>query len=176
MIQDPLVRVLNTGIAVVEFPQDLQAIPTQPWDERPSDLPLRVEECRTALWIEQGNVAKAAARLKVTAHRLRRFIQNSPRLLAEQNEAREQLADRAEEVVKEALFDPVDAGRRDGMAKYVLSSIGRTRGFGQGPGKQVNINSQGGNILIQWADGSQVSNEQDTGVTIDGEAEESDAA
>lgn len=138
----------------MDMPGDLLPIPTQPWDERPDSLPLVHEEVRTALWLEQGNVAKAAARLKVAPYRLRNFINSSPRLLAEQTEAREQLADRAEEVVKEALFDPLDTARRDGMAKYVLSSIGRNRGFGTGPGKQININSQGGNILIQWADGS----------------------
>jgi len=72
-------------------------------------------------------------------------------------EAREQLADRAEEIVKEALNDPVDPGRRDGMAKYILSSLGRPRGFGQGPGK-VSINSAGGNIHITWGDGTPVDN------------------
>ena len=155
---------------MADFPSDLQPIPTQPWDERPDSLPLQVEEVRTALWLESGSIAKAAIRLKVTANRLRRFIQNSPRLLAEQNEAREQLADRAEEVVKEALFDPVDASRRDSMAKYVLSSIGRLRGYGTGPGKQININSEGGNILIQWADGSSITTPDEGGVIIEGEA------
>lgn len=153
-----------------EFPQDLQPIPTQPWNERPDSLPLQVEEVRTALWLESGSIPKAAIRLKVTSNRLRRYINSSPRLLAEQNEAREQLADRAEEVVKEALFDEIDASRRDSMARYVLSSIGRTRGFGQGPGKQININSEGGNILIQWADGSTLTApENDDSDVIEGE-------
>ena len=159
-----------TLVGMPELPTDLQPIPTQPWAERPDSLPLAVEEVRTALWLEEGSIPRAAIRLKVTSHRLRRFIQNSPRLLAEQNEAREQLADRAEEVVKEALFDPVDTGRRDSMAKYVLSSIGRSRGFGTGPGKQININSEGGNILITWADGSPVGSDSDeVGVIIEGE-------
>jgi hypothetical protein len=146
---------------MVDFPRDLQPIPTQPWSERPDSLPLQIEEVRTALWLESGSIPKAAIRLKVTSHRLRRFISNSPRLLAEQNEAREQLADKAEENVKEALFDDKDAARRDSMSKYVLSSLGRLRGYGTGPGKQININSEGGNILIQWADGTSVSNDDD---------------
>ena len=161
----------------MQFPSDLQPLPTRPWDERPDSLPLDVEECRTALWLEQGSVSKAASRLKITAHRLRNFINSSPRLLAEQMEAREQLADRAEEVVKEALFDPVDAARRDGMAKYVLSSIGRARGFGTGPGKQININSAGGNVIIQWADGTPMADDPaESAKDITGECEEVNAA
>jgi hypothetical protein len=108
------------------------------------------------LWLESGNIPKAAIRLKVTANRLRRYVQSSPRLLSEQNEAREQLADRAEEIVKEALNDELDPGRRDSMAKYVLSSIGRPRGYGTGPGK-VAINSAGGPIIITWGDGTPLS-------------------
>lgn len=158
---------------MVDFPQDLQPIPTQPWDERPDSLPLNVEEVRTALWLESGSIPKAAIRLKVLASRLRRFINSSPRLLAEQNEAREQLADKAEENVKDALWDDKDAARRDSMSKYVLSSLGRGRGYGQGPGKQININSEGGNILIQWADGTAIQTpENDDGVIIEGEKNE----
>lgn len=152
----------------MQYPSDLKPIPTQPWDERPDSLPLAVEDVRTALWLESGSIPQAAARLKVTPHRLRRFIGNSPRLIAEQNEAREQLADIAEGIVKEALLDPVDTGRRDGMAKYVLSSIGRVRGYGTGPGKQININSEGGNILITWADGSPIGPSDDSNI-IEGE-------
>jgi hypothetical protein len=154
----------------VEFPKDLIPLPTSPWDERPDSVPLTVEEARTALWLESGSIPKAAIRLKVAAHRLRRFISNSPRLLAEQNEAREQLADKAEENIKEALWDEIDTARRDSASKYVLSSLGRLRGYGTGPGKQININSEGGNILIQWADGSALTTpESDDGTTIEGE-------
>jgi hypothetical protein len=160
---------------VSAFPTDLQPIPTQPWDERPDSLPLQVEEVRTALWLESGSIPKAAIRLKVASHRLRRFVSNSPRLIAEQNEAREQLVDKAEENIKEALWDPIDSGRRDSMSKYVASSLGRLRGYGTGPGKQININSEGGNILIQWADGSPLTPPESTddGTTIEGEFSES---
>ena len=154
---------------MVEFPKDLRPIPTQPWSERPDSLPLNVEEVRTALWLESGSIPEAAIRLKVTAHRLRRFIQNSPRLLAEQNESREQLADKAEQNIKEALWDSIDTARRDSASKYVLSSLGRNRGYGTGPGKQININSEGGNILIQWADGSQIQTPDTEGPIIEGE-------
>jgi hypothetical protein len=155
--------------AVPELPSDLQPIPTQPWGERPDSLPLVIEEVRTALWLESGSIPKAAIRLKVAPSRLRRFINNSPRLLAEQNEAREQLVDKAEENIKDALWDPIDSARRDSMSKYVASSLGRLRGYGTGPGKQININSEGGNILIQWADGTPLSNDDNDSSIIEGE-------
>lgn len=132
------------------IPSDLRPLPTAPYDERPNSLPLDVEECRTALWLERGNIPDAAARLKITPIRLRAFVNNSPRLLAEQSEAREQLADRAEQIVHEALHDEVDAGRRDGMAKYVLNSrIGKGRGFGAA-GQQMNVTNTGP-MIITWA-------------------------
>lgn len=161
-----------------DFPSDLSPIPTQPWDERPDSLPLTVEEARTALWLDGGSIPKAAARLKVAPNRLRNYIRSSPRLLAEQNEAREQLADRAEEIVCEALNDPIDPGRRDGMAKFLLSSyIGRTRGYGSGPGK-ISINSGGGNIIVTWGDGTPLSDPDKDENTIEGTVvrEDQDAA
>lgn len=132
------------------IPSDLVPLPTTPYEERPNSLPLDVEECRTALWLERGNIPDAALRLKVTPIRLRNFVQNSPRLLAEQREAREQLADRAEKIVYEALHDDVDPSRRDAMAKYVLnSSIGKSRGFGAaGVGMKI---SNTGPMIITWA-------------------------
>ncbi|HWI66891.1 MAG TPA: hypothetical protein VNS88_00685 [Nitrospiraceae bacterium] len=144
------------------IPQDLVPLPTAPYEERPASLPLDVEECRTALWLERGNIPDAAARLKVTPIRLRNFVQNSPRLLAEQREAREQLADRAEKIVYEALHDEVDSSRRDSMAKYVLNSvIGKTRGFGSA-GVGVKIQNTGP-MVITWAtedDGIKTINEE----------------
>lgn len=132
------------------LPNDLVPLPTTPYEERPASLPLDVEECRTALWLNRGNIPDAAAKLKVSPSRLRNFVQNSPRLLAEQREAREQLADRAEQIVHEALHDEVDASRRDAMAKYVLNSaIGKARGFGAA-GVGVKI-SNTGPMIITWA-------------------------
>jgi hypothetical protein len=80
------------------------------------------------------------------------------------------LADKAEENIKEALWDEIDTARRDSASKYVLSSLGRLRGYGTGPGKQININSEGGNILIQWADGSALTTPESVDdSTIEGE-------
>lgn len=132
------------------LPLDLSPIPTQPWDERPAELPLDVEEVRTALWLDRGNISLAAERLKVSSARLRNFVNAKPRLLAEQREAREQLADRAEQIVHEALNDNTDTGRKDGMAKFVLnSSIGKPRGFSATPGNVVNVKNVGP-MVITW--------------------------
>lgn len=138
-----------------DIPTDLVPLPTMPYDERPVALPLDIEECRTALWRVRGNVTQAANLLKVPASRLRKFISNSPRLVAEVNEAREQLKDIAEDNVFEALTDEQDPGRRDQMSRFVLSTIGRDRGFASGGGVSVK-NSKGGTVVIQWADGSSV--------------------
>ena len=67
------------------------------------------------------------------------------------------------------MWDPIDSARRDSMSKYVASSLGRLRGYGTGPGKQININSEGGNILIQWADGTPLSNDDNDSSIIEGE-------
>jgi hypothetical protein len=134
-------------------PNNLKPIPTQPWDDRPEELPLDREEARTALWVANGNVSEAAAILKVSPSRFRRFVNSSDYLRRELEEAREQLVDRAEEVVREALHDP---DRCDPMARFVLSSQGKGRGWGTGGGPSVNVKASG-NVVFQWADGSSVS-------------------
>jgi hypothetical protein len=153
----------------------LQPIPTQPWDERPAALPLDEEEVRTALWLNKGNVSDSAAMLKVSSIRLRNYVNAKPRLLAEQKEMRERLLDRAEQVAAEALFDPADAGRRDGMAKFLLNSaLGKLRGLGTGgSGPVVNVRNIGP-MIIEWADGKEIHEQADadSGIIIEGERAE----
>lgn len=141
-----------------ELPTDLIPLPTMPYDTRPVALPLDVEECRTALWLCRGNVTKAAERLKVSPNRLRNFIRNSPRLVEEQREAQQQLVDIAEDVAYEALTDEADPGRRDQMARYIMTNLGRDRGYGNG-NSGVTLNLPKGRVNIQWADGSSLSAE-----------------
>lgn len=131
-----------------------------PYDVRPDALPLDIEECRTALWMYRGNVTKAAARIKVSANRLRNFIKGSKRLTEEVLEAREQLVDIAEDVAYEALTDEVDASRRDQMARYVMTNLGRERGYGTN-GNGVTLNLPKGNLKVAWADGSSLSVSQE---------------
>lgn len=153
-----------------QYPQDLVPLPTQPWDERPEDIPLDIEEVRTALWRHRGNISDAARVLKVKSGRLRNFVKKSPYLSREQEEAREMLADLAESVAYEALTDE-DPARKDSMARFVLNSrIGRERGYGTGAGASVNIKGPSGSrLVISWEDGSEVSGNGDDAKVIDQE-------
>jgi hypothetical protein len=145
----------------------LRPIPTQPWNERPDELPLDVEECRTALWHAAGNVSEAATILKVTSNRLRNFVKGSAYLTAEADEFRQRIVDKAESVVVEALHDP---DRADPMARFVLSSLGKARGYNQNSANKGNITI--GDINISWGDGTPISGEVpapgDSAILIDG--------
>src|SRR4249920_2616305 len=138
------------------IPNDLVALPTMPYSERPSELPLDPEECRTALWMASGNITEAAKLLKVTSIRLRGFVKKSPYLTAEMAEAADRLVDIAEANVKDALLDEQDPSRRDTMSRFVLENLGRHRGWGTAQNSGISVkNSTGGTIIVQWADGSQ---------------------
>jgi hypothetical protein len=143
------------------LPNDLVPLPTAPYDERPSSLPLDVDECRTAIWLNRGNITEAAKQLKTQAARLRKFVASSPYLQREVEEAREQLLDIAEDVAYEALIDSSDTGRRDGMARFVLGNLGKRRGYGTGS-STVNINSAKGPISISWGDGTSLAPDSKT--------------
>lgn len=148
-------------------PGDLVALPTMPYNERPPELPLDIEECRTAIWMASGNITEAAKLLKTTSIRMRAFVKKSPYLTSELAESSERMVDIAESNVLNALTDELDPSRRDTMSRFVLSNIGKGRGWGTGA-SAVNIkNAGGGTIIVQWADGTSFSN-SDT-KTIDGE-------
>ena len=147
----------------MDFPDDLVPIPSQPWDERPTELPLDAEEVRTALWVSHGSVADAAKILKVNSARLRAFVKNSEYLRREQEEASEVMADIAEKNVYDALTDSEDPGRRDTMSKWFLERKGRNRGYGNAGGQSQGTGPKG-RITISWE--SDVSSP-----VIDGEAQ-----
>jgi hypothetical protein len=136
------------------------------------ELPLDIEECRTAIWKARGNVSRAAEFLKVPSTRLRYFVQKSPYLTRELRESLEIHVDRAEEIVDEALNDEEDKARRDQMARFVLGSqVARARGWGNGtaqPGMKIN-NANGGMIVVQWADGTQFNGQEIEGEIVGAE-------
>jgi hypothetical protein len=142
-------------------PNDLAALPTMPYSERPLELPLDIEECRTAIWMASGNISEAAKLLKITSIRLRNFVKKSPYLTSEMQEAADRLVDIAESNVKDALTDPLDPSRRDTMSRFVLSNIVKARGWGTGNSAMQVKNSAGGTIIVQWSDGTQISPETD---------------
>lgn len=140
----------------MSLPTDLMPLPTAPWDERPAELPLDSEEVRTAIWMHRGNITLAAATLKVSSGRLRKFVQASTFLSAEIKEAQEQLVDIAEDNVYDALTDHTDPGRRDSMSRFVIQHLGAARGYNAGKGNSVNINAPKGRVTVVWGDGSSV--------------------
>ena len=153
------------------IPLDLQPLPTMPYSQRPSELPLDVEECRTAIWYARGNITQAAGILKVSSSRLRNFVTKSDYLSREVSEAAEQLLDRAETIVAEALDDEDDKSRQDQMAKFVLSSsMAKKRGWGSGSNPSVSIKNQGsGTLVVGWADGTKFEPKQENQTVIEGE-------
>jgi hypothetical protein len=123
-----------------------------------------------------GNITEAAKLLKVTSIRLRAFVKKSPYLTAELQEAADRLVDIAESNVLDALTDEQDPSRRDTMSRFVLTNIGKAKGWGTQPASALNLkNSAGGTIIVQWADGSTFSSAPDEKV-IDHDRSESDAA
>lgn len=151
------------------LPRDLTPISTQPWNERPLEIPLEIEECRTALWMCRGNVTEAATVLKVPSDRLRRLIKGSRRLQDTVEESRERLKDLAESNLYDALTDGEDPQRRDSMTKYVLSNLGQDRGFGSKAGININTgNSAKGRLMVVWDDGETLTGSPEP-TTIEGE-------
>lgn len=136
---------MTTGI-----PTDLVPLATSPWEVRPADLPLDIEECRTALWETQGNITKAAELLKVSPGRLRTFVKNSEYLTREALEAEEVIKDIAEGNIVEALSDPADAGRRDTMSRWFLERKGKDRGYSTSGGVNINPSGLKGRVMVVW--------------------------
>lgn len=139
----------------MSLPNDLVPLPTMPYDERPSELPLDIQECRTALWRCRGNISNAAELLKTSSNRLRNFVKKSPYLSEEAKESQERLVDIAEDVVYDALTDKEDTARQDTMARFVLSGLGKARGHGAG-NTGLTLNLPKGPMTISWGDGSQI--------------------
>jgi hypothetical protein len=105
-----------------------------------------------ALTETRCNISNAAAKLGVPPHALRRATACDPEIIALAIEEREQLCDRAEEVLYEAINDFSDAHRRDVMARFVLSSeMARGRGFSPRAKKTTLVNAAT-NVIVGWAD------------------------
>jgi hypothetical protein len=61
-------------------PSEFVPLPWYSWDSRPETVALGEEEAETALFLDGGDVGKAAARLKVTRVGLNKTIRKSPQL------------------------------------------------------------------------------------------------
>ena len=56
-------------------------LPFFPFEELPRNTPINIEDAATALFLEKGDLNRAAARLRVTTPRLDRTIRKSLRLI-----------------------------------------------------------------------------------------------
>lgn len=92
-----------------------------PWDQRPDDHPLTVEEVCAALAETDGSIRRAAALLRVGSLVLRKFVDRSARARAVQREMDNCLLDDARGVLRAAL-DSESHLRNDWAARYVLNS------------------------------------------------------
>lgn len=106
------------------LPPDLRPLPIAP--DSDDD-----EAIRTALYLNFGNVGLAARALGRRPGELARQIELFPSLRADREAARRMIVDQSEQVVIEQLLDENDIERRDDAAKFVLTSLGRTLGWGQ---------------------------------------------
>ena len=95
-------------------------LPAYPWDQRPDDEPLTIEEVCAALVASEADVALAADRLKVGALILRKFIERSSRARAVIGRWLISLNDEAQTTCQ-ALRDS-DARREDWAMRYILNS------------------------------------------------------
>ena len=55
-------------------------LPWYNWDARPDTVPLDDNECATAIYLDNGDINKAAMRLRITVARLNKSIRKSPKL------------------------------------------------------------------------------------------------
>lgn len=144
---------------MADMPSDLTTLPTMPYSERPDELPLDIEECRTAIWIAKGNITEAAEILKVSSARLRRFVKASGYLSRECEEALDRLKDKAMKVIAEGLNDD---NEKYNMAKFVVKEFGVA---GSVKDKAKIANPASGPIVYSWQDNDDVEEAE----VIDGE-------
>jgi len=111
---------------------------TSPTDYLPTELaPLPYgagadddEAIRTSLYLNYGNVGLAARALGCLPGDLARRIEMLPSLKADREAARRMIVDQSEAVVIEQLLDEDSPDRRDEAAKFVLTSLGKSLGWG----------------------------------------------
>jgi len=89
------------------------------------------EAVRTALYLNFGNVGLAARALGCAPGALARRVELVPSLKADRDAARRMIVDQAEAVVVEQLLDADQPDRRDAAAQFVLTSLGKSVGWGQ---------------------------------------------
>jgi len=108
---------------IEDLPPDLAPIPYGAGDED-------IEAIRTCLYLNFGNVKLAARALGSTAGAIARKVEGDPSLRADRDAARRMIVDLAEANIVEQLSDTGSVDRRDEAAKFVLTSLGKSLGWG----------------------------------------------
>ena len=121
-----MVRRPNTSAEpdIEYLPPDLAPLPYGASDDDEDAI-------RTALYLNFGNVGLAARSLSCLPGQLARKIELVPSLKADRDAARRMIVDQAESVVVEQLLDDAQPDRRDEAARFVLTSLGKSVGWGQ---------------------------------------------
>ena len=136
-------------------------LPAYPWDTRPDDHPLTVEEVCAALVESEGNVKLAADRLKVGALILRKFIERQRRARAVIVEMAAQLADEAQTTLHAALRDS-DSRRQDWATRFILNSQNAKQLGWASTANADDASLHRGPLInltlpiVEWADGTRI--------------------
>jgi hypothetical protein len=108
---------------------------------------------RTALYLNFGNVGRAAGQLGVQPGALARRIELVPSLKADRDAARRMIVDQAEAVIVEQLEDKDQPDRRDDAARFVLTSLGKSLGWGAQATSQAGFSLSDGSgrtLSVRW--------------------------
>ena len=147
-------------------------LPAYPWQQRPDDEPLTIEEVCEALVYAEADVAIAAERLKVGSLILRKFIERSTRARAVIREMVDRLNDEAQTTLREALRDP-DSRRKDWAIRFIFNSQNAKKlGWASAASSDEAARVQGPLInltlpLVQWEDGTKIGPRQAAREIID---------
>jgi hypothetical protein len=141
-----------------EMDEEFLPLPNYTWDQRPSIMPLDVEECATALYLVGGVLEDAAERLRIHPLRLVRFIARHKRLQRLHAELSALLHDKVHKEYRNA-FDSEDDRRRE----WAASKVAQTRAFQEHPlapnanasssSPGLALNGVPNRIVISWDDG-----------------------
>ena len=105
------------------MPPDLAPLPYGATDEDEDAV-------RTALYLNYGNVGLAARSLGCLPGALARKIEMVPSLKADREAARRMIVDQSEAVVVTELLDETQPERQSEAARFVLTSLGKSLGWG----------------------------------------------
>ena len=93
------------------------------------EVPATLEEIQEALTRCRGNKSAVARELGIRRTNLVDRINSHPELILHAGELVDEVIDRAEQNVFEGVFDGADVVRQDQASRYILSTLGKNRGY-----------------------------------------------